>query len=69
MQGVVYIGENVKRVRTVRALTQVELAEKAKITPATLVRIERNQAEPHMSTVRKLAAALNVDPSELVKSD
>ena len=52
-----------------RALTQAELAEKARITPATVVRIERNQAEPHMSTIRKLADALGVDPAELVKGE
>ncbi|MCA1716005.1 MAG: helix-turn-helix domain-containing protein [Actinobacteria bacterium] len=67
MEAVVQIGENLKQLRTLRALTQVELAEKARVTPATVVRIERNQAEPHMSTLRKLAAALGVDPAELVK--
>jgi transcriptional regulator with XRE-family HTH domain len=67
MEAVVYVGDNLKRLRTLRALTQVELAEKAGITPATVVRIERNQAEPHMSTLRKLAGALGVAPSELVK--
>jgi transcriptional regulator with XRE-family HTH domain len=67
MEAVVQIGDNLKRLRTLRALTQVELAEKAHVTPATIVRIERNQAEPHMSTIRKLAAALGVDPAELVK--
>ena len=67
MEAVVQIGENLKRLRTLSALTQVELAEKAHVTPATVVRIERNQAEPHMSTIRKLAAALGVDPAELVK--
>lgn len=69
MEAVVQIGENLKRLRTLRALTQVELAEKARVTPATVVRIERNQAEPHMSTLRKLAAALGVDPAELVKGE
>ncbi len=67
MQAVVYIGDNLKRVRTLRALTQVELAEKAGITPSTVVLIERNKSEPHMSTIRKLARALDVDPSELVR--
>jgi len=65
----VYVGENLKRLRTLKALTQVELAENARLTPATVVRIERDQAEPHMSTIRKLAAALGVDPAELVKAD
>ena len=67
MQVVVQIGDNLRRLRTLRALTQVELAEKAHVTPATVVRIERNQAEPHMSTIRKLAAALEVDPADLVR--
>jgi transcriptional regulator with XRE-family HTH domain len=67
MQAVVQIGDNLRRLRTLRALTQVELAEKAHVTPATVVRIERNQAEPHMSTIRKLAGALRVDPAELVR--
>jgi transcriptional regulator with XRE-family HTH domain len=69
MQAVVHIGDNLKRLRTLRALTQTELAEKALITPATVVRIERNQTEPHMSTIRKLAEALGVDPAELVKGE
>ena len=69
MEAVVHIGDNVKRFRTLRALTQIELAERAGVTPATVVRIERNQAEPHMSTLRKLADALEVNPAELVKGE
>jgi transcriptional regulator with XRE-family HTH domain len=34
---------------------------------ATIIRIERNQVEPRGSTIRKLAEAIDVDPSELVK--
>lgn len=69
MEAVVHVGDNLKRLRTLRALTQVELAQRAGVTPATVVRVERNQAEPHMSTLRKLAEALGVDPAELVKGD
>jgi large repetitive protein len=32
----------------------------------TIVRVERNQAEPHFRTIRKLAKALDVDPTELL---
>jgi len=67
MEAVVYIGDNVKRFRISKAWTQEELAKRAGISAAALVRIERNQSEPHMSTIRKLADALKVDPSELVK--
>ncbi len=66
MQAVVYIGDRLKDLRIRRALTQQELAEKAGISQNTLNRIELNKAEPHMSTLRKLARALNVDPSELI---
>jgi len=69
MEAMVRIGDNLKRLRTLRALTQAELAQKAYLTPATVVRIERNQAEPHMSTIRKLAEALGVDPAVLVKGE
>jgi transcriptional regulator with XRE-family HTH domain len=66
MQAVVYIGDRLKTLRVRRALTQQELADKAGVSSNTLNRIELNKAEPHMSTLRKLAKALDVDPSELV---
>jgi transcriptional regulator with XRE-family HTH domain len=66
MQAVVYIGDRLKTLRIRRALTQQELAERAGISSNALNRIELNKAEPHMSTLRKLAKALDVDPTELV---
>jgi transcriptional regulator with XRE-family HTH domain len=66
MQAVVYIGDRLKNLRIRRALTQQELADRAGVSSNTLNRIELNKAEPHMSTLRKLAKALDVDPSELV---
>ena len=66
MPVVVYIGERLKQVRTRRLLTQEELAEKAGISAATVVNIERNNQEPQFRTIRKLAKALDVDPTELL---
>lgn len=66
MQAVVYVGDNLKRLRTLNALTQEELATKAGLTPAAVARIERNEAEPRPSTLRKLAGALSVTPAEIV---
>ncbi len=66
MQLVVYVGDNLKRLRTLNALTQEELADKAGLTPAAVARIERNEAEPRPSTLRKLAAALDVKPAQIV---
>jgi transcriptional regulator with XRE-family HTH domain len=69
MQAVVYVGEQLKKLRTLRALTQAEVAERASVTTATVARVERNEIEPRMTTLRKLAAALEVDPAELVRGE
>jgi transcriptional regulator with XRE-family HTH domain len=67
METVVYVGDNVRELRTLSALTQEELADRADITATALSRIERNEAEPRPSTLRKLAAALGVEPRELIR--
>jgi transcriptional regulator with XRE-family HTH domain len=66
MQAVVYVGERLKTLRIRRALTQEELAERAGLSKNAVNRLEVDKAEPRMSTLRKLAQALDVDPSELV---
>jgi transcriptional regulator with XRE-family HTH domain len=66
MPTVVYIGDKLKEVRTRRLLTQIELAEKASVNHSTIVNIERNQVEPHFRTIRKLAKALDIDPTVLL---
>ena len=66
MPTVVYIGENLRKIRTKRLLTQEELAEKAGVSAATIVNIERNNQEPHFRTIRKLAKSLDIDPTELL---
>ena len=66
MPVVVHIGERLKEARTRRLLTQQELAKKAEVSPSTIVNIERDQAEPHFRTIRKLAKALDVDPTSLL---
>jgi transcriptional regulator with XRE-family HTH domain len=63
---VVKIGDRLRDLRVRRALTQEELAEKADVGTNTVARLERNESEPHMSTLRKLALALGVDPTELI---
>jgi transcriptional regulator with XRE-family HTH domain len=66
MPVVVYVGQKLKTIRTRRLLTQEELAERAGVSAATVVNVERNKQEPHFRTIRKLAKALNVDPTELL---
>jgi len=67
MQMVATTGEKLKRLRLGKAWTQAELAEKAGVSPSTIVLIEKDQASPHASTRRKLSKALDVDPRELLE--
>jgi transcriptional regulator with XRE-family HTH domain len=60
-------GEKLRKVRDQRLLSQRELAEKAGLSPTTILKLEADRVgEPHPRTVRKLAEALGVDPRELV---
>jgi transcriptional regulator with XRE-family HTH domain len=49
-----------------RLLTQAELAERVGMTVGTINRIERGVHEPRFSTIRKLAAALDVAADDLI---
>ncbi len=55
-------------VRKRRVLTQQELAEKSGVSKSTIILFEQGKIQPHPSTIRKLAAALDVEPSSLVGS-
>jgi len=69
IEAVVHIGERLRRLREERALRQEDLAKLAGIGKNTVNRIEKNRTEPHMTTIRKLADALKVDPAELVRGE
>jgi transcriptional regulator with XRE-family HTH domain len=56
------------RLRSLRerqVLSQRDLAEKARISPATVVRAEKGEPMRYLTT-RKLADALGITPEELV---
>jgi len=55
-----------REVRESKLVTQAELAAKAGVSEATIVRVEHGQSMPRFSTIRKLARALNVDPAALI---
>ncbi len=63
---VLHIGHKLRETRKRALLTQQELAERSGVGVTTIIRIERNQVEPHARTIRKLADALRVDPKELL---
>jgi transcriptional regulator with XRE-family HTH domain len=64
------LGDRLKDARRRAALTQGELAEKSGVGVTTIVRIERGQIEePRVTTIRKLAQALDVPTAQLVGED
>jgi len=61
-------GEKLKKLRQKRLLSREELADKADTHRDHIGRLERNAiTEPQMRTIRNLAAALEVDPSEFLE--
>ena len=56
-----------KELRRRRVLTLRELEEESGVSYNTIWRIENGYREARPSTIRKLAAALGVEPQELVK--
>jgi transcriptional regulator with XRE-family HTH domain len=63
-------GDRLRKVRDKRLLSQRELAERAGLSPTTILKLESGRVdEPHPRTIRKLAEALEVDPDELVRGE
>ena len=65
----VKIGKNLRAKRVERFMSQAELSEASWLSEAHVGRIERNEVEPHLSTIRKLATALGIEPSELAPKE
>lgn len=61
------IGQNIKRIREERHLTQDALAEKSGISQDYLGKIEVCINRPGLKTIFKLSVALEVEPYELLK--
>ena len=60
------IGEQVKEWREALGLSQRDLAERAGVGYVLVARLELGQTDPRLSTLRRLAEALNVTVGDLV---
>ncbi|MGS0730259.1 helix-turn-helix domain-containing protein, partial [Shewanella sp. 0m-11] len=58
------IGENLKRVRKEKGLSQRELAKRAGVTNSTISMIEKNSVSPSVSSLKKVLSGL---PMSLVE--
>jgi transcriptional regulator with XRE-family HTH domain len=63
------LAEAVKHYRGARYMSQAELADAAAVSRTTIARIEAGEIVPYPRTVRKLAEALGVQPSELASPE
>jgi transcriptional regulator with XRE-family HTH domain len=57
-----------KRLRTQRALSLTDLAQKSGVNRITIHRIENGKQKPMPRTIRKLAEALQVEVGELTRN-
>ena len=60
-------GERLKRMRKERLLTQVELSKMTGVAQDSISALETGKREAHPGTIKKLAKALGVEPTELIK--
>ena len=62
-------GMRIKELRTIRKLSQEQLAEKAAISPKYMSRIEMGQQFPSINVITKLANALQVELKDFFEFD
>ena len=62
------IGKQIKERRATLRITQQDLSEMAGISPNTLYKIERGQANPSLSVLTKVAEVLGMDLKLEVKN-
>jgi transcriptional regulator with XRE-family HTH domain len=61
------LGRNLRRAREHRDLTQEEVARRSGVHATEVSRIEGGKRDPKVSTVERLAAAVEVPPGELLR--
>ena len=62
-------GGRLRRIRLEQALTQMDLSRMTEISVDTISRLENELRSAKISTVRRLAEALGVEPRELLKEE
>ncbi len=61
------LGENIKKLRLAKGLTQGDLCRKLEVDRAYMSNIESGKKNPTLSTLEKIANALGISSSELLK--
>ena len=60
-------GENIRRIRLTKDMTQGDLCRKLEVDRAYMSNIESGKKNPTLSTIERIAKALNVSIEDLMK--
>jgi transcriptional regulator with XRE-family HTH domain len=61
------LGLNLKKIRTKKAISQGDIARELGVSRGFVSTIENGKTNPTLSTITKIAKALNVSTNELLK--
>jgi len=61
------LGENLKRIRTAKGISQGEISRKLEVDKSFVSNIENGKTNPTLSTIVKIAKAIGVSVGELMK--
>ena len=61
------LGQNLKRIRTKKEISQGDIARELGVSRGFVSTIENGKTNPTLSTITKIAKALNVSTNELLK--
>ena len=67
MSSGVKLGQNLRKLRLKKNMSQVDLATSLNVDRAYISNIENGRMNPTLSTLEKLAEAIGVNSSELLK--
>jgi transcriptional regulator with XRE-family HTH domain len=61
------LGRNLRAARERLGLTQEQVSERSGVQPGEVSRIERGMRDPKVSTLKRLADAVEVEPGDLLR--
>lgn len=63
------IGEKIRKYRKQNNLTQLELAQLSNLSRTYVADVERGRYNPSVETLKTIAAALKIDPAQLISEE
>ncbi|MFA6392720.1 MAG: helix-turn-helix transcriptional regulator [Candidatus Paceibacterota bacterium] len=61
------LGKNLKRIRTIKNISQGEIGRRLEVDKSFISNIENGKTNPTLSTIAKIAKAVGVSVGELMK--